>query len=149
MNQESRDPGIPWVPLLGCQLRLAGVYFDAVRVAGPQGRDVAERFSALTGGDPGPVVLERGGERATYFLVAPGSVRNRRWPGGVELLTAAAGQNRRCYVGVPALGGRTWPLSWFSRPTPDGRLVHAALLHAVLCAMAWERPRWAASRGRQ
>ncbi|MGD9482243.1 hypothetical protein WDH52_03120 [Streptomyces sp. TRM70308] len=90
------------------------------------------------------MILERDGTRAAYFLVAPGSTGNRRWPRGVELLTGQAGQNRRCYVGVPALGGDTWPLSWYSRPAPDGRLVHTALLHAVLCAMAGQRSPWVA-----
>ncbi|MBD3934117.1 hypothetical protein IF129_21470 [Streptomyces chumphonensis] len=137
MNREMRDPNVPWVPLLGVQLRLAGVYFDAVRVRGPQGRHIALRFAELTGGDPGPVILERDGERAVYFLIAPGSEARRRWPAGAELLTSGGTSRdpRSSYVGVPALAGGTWPLSWHTPPSPDGRMVHTALLHAVLWAV--------------
>ncbi|MQS02329.1 hypothetical protein FNX44_010660, partial [Streptomyces sp. OF1] len=87
MNFENHAPGLPWVPLHGYQLRLAGIYFDAVRVGGEYGRNAAVQLGRLTGGEPGPIIFEReldgGGERAvTYFLVPPQSTGRRRWPAG-------------------------------------------------------------------
>jgi len=115
----------------GHQLRKAGVYFDAVRVSGDYGRQAADTLAGLTGGCPGPVIQEASGEPHTYFLVAPGSTGHRRWPPGAYRLTG----ERDCYVGVPALYGPTWPLSWRCPPTADGHLVHTLLLHSTLLSV--------------
>ncbi|MFI6941330.1 hypothetical protein ACIBI4_18805 [Streptomyces sp. NPDC050418] len=119
-----------WVPATGIQLHLAGVQFDAVRVDGDAGLALAATLSKLTGGDPGPIVAEANGRRAVYFFVPPGSTSHRAWPPDITRLTAGPG--RISYVPVPSLTGRTWPLSWLSRPTPDGHLVHVLLLRNAL-----------------
>ena len=126
-------PVIPWLPATGHQLRKAGVYFDAVRLAGQRGHQLADMLAQLTGGLPGPVIEEATGERFTYFLVPPGSTARRRWPQGVQQLPGGRGD---AYVGVPALHGHTWPLTWRYPPDPEGRMVHPAILHALLCASA-------------
>jgi hypothetical protein len=111
-------PPTDWLPATGHQLRRTGVQFDAVRVAGLRGAGVT-----------GPVIHDRSGEGSTYFLLAPGTAGGYRWPPGVTLLGAG---HRAGYVGVPALEGRTWPLSWGSRPTAEEPFVDAAALHAAL-----------------
>ncbi|WP_418958276.1 hypothetical protein [Streptomyces tritici] len=118
-----------WIPVSGFQLRKAGVQFDAVRVDGDEGRELADHMERLTGGDPGPVVVEANGRRAVYFLVPPGTTTHRAWPRGVTRLNA--GPTHVGYVPVPALQGRTWPLSWRFPPTRPGRYVHALLLRSV------------------
>ncbi|MGP3981246.1 hypothetical protein [Streptomyces sp. KR80] len=138
MNTESHEVGVPlpWVPESGIQLRKAGVYFDAVRLAGAFGRELADQLAKLTGGDPGPVIQQANGDRSVYFLVPAGSTRHRPWPTAAHRLTSGEPHRRACYVGIPALEGATWPLSWRFPPTPDGRLVHPLLLHLTLCVMA-------------
>jgi hypothetical protein len=74
---------LKWIPATGIQLRKAGVQFDAVRVDGDEGRDLADRLARMTGGAPGPVVEEATGNRAVYFLVPVGSTSHRPWPPGV------------------------------------------------------------------
>jgi hypothetical protein len=141
MNTESYDvPAacLPWVPGSGIQLRKAGVHFDAVRVPGRLGRELADQLAQLTAGSPGPVIQQANGEHFVYFLVPVGSTGHRRWPVDAQRLTG--GQSLRelrrdSYVGVPALEGTTWPLSWRYPPTPDGHLVHSLLLHLTLCAL--------------
>ncbi|MDT0319680.1 hypothetical protein [Streptomyces millisiae] len=134
------DFELPWLPDRWTGLRLAGVHFDAIRIDGPRGRVVADQLASITTGGPGPVILAYGGKRATYFLVPVGSTGHRAWPPGVARLTGpVACERRRYFIGVPALRGSTWPLTWHSRPTPDGRLVNVSLLHAVVRAV------WAAS----
>lgn len=121
---------LKWIPTTGIQLRKAGVQFDAVRVDGDEGRDLADRLARMTGGAPGPVVEEATGSRAVYFLVPVGSTLHRPWPPGVTRLTA--GPNHMSYIPVPALNGQTWPLSWRYRPTAPDRFVHALLLRAAV-----------------
>ncbi|MFM9618332.1 hypothetical protein ACKI14_10295 [Streptomyces turgidiscabies] len=119
-----------WVPSTGIQLRKAGVQFDAVRVDGDEGRAAADRLARMTGGAPGPVVEEANGNRAVYFLVPVGATSHRVWPPGVTRL--ASGPGRIAFIPVPALNGRTWPLTWRYRPAGRDHFVHALLLKAAL-----------------
>nr|WP_203612108.1 hypothetical protein [Streptomyces cyaneofuscatus] len=120
------ERNIGWVPDSGFQLRKAGVQFDAVRVDGETGRRLADLMEELVGGEPGPVVTEANGRRGVYFLVPPGSTAHRCWPREVTILNST--KNRVSYVPVPALEGRTWPLSWRYPPTGPGRFVHTLIL---------------------
>ncbi|GAA2793705.1 hypothetical protein VO63_33280 [Streptomyces showdoensis] len=119
-----------WIPLSGFQLRKAGVQFDAIRVDGDEGRRLADWMESLTGGDPGPAVVEANGRRGVYFLLPPGSTTHRSWPRGVTRFNAAPAHVS--YVPVPALTGKTWPLSWRFPPTEPGRLVHPLLLRSAV-----------------
>jgi hypothetical protein len=121
---------LTWLPESGVQLRKAGVQFDAVRVDGEKGRDVADWLARMTGGDPGPIVETATGRRGVYFLVPVGSTSHRAWPDGVIRFTA--GPDRVSYIPVPALDDLTWPLSWRYRPTAPDRLVHTLLLCTAL-----------------
>lgn len=120
-----------WIPASGHQLRLAGVHFDAVRIEGVRGEVVAERITEAADGDAGPVVCEAAGFRWMYFLLAPGEVRNHSWPLGVQRF-GSRGDRALTYIGIPALDGNTWPLRWYSEPTPTTPYVRAAQLRAVL-----------------
>ncbi|MDQ8706607.1 hypothetical protein RCO28_29645 [Streptomyces sp. LHD-70] len=122
-----------WLPATGFQLRKAGVQFDAVRVDGDLGRLLADRLEKVTGGAPGPVVVEERGRRAVYFLVPVGSTAHRAWPENASRLTGGPGLVS--YIPVPAANGCTWPLSWRCRPCPSGALVHTLLLRTVLIEM--------------
>ena len=125
----TQNPPIGWLPASGHQLHRTGVQFDAVRVAGPRGEEAAEAVGA------GPVIHDRSGHGQTYFLLPPGTAADYRWPPGSTPLGTA---HRVGYVGVPALEGPTWPLSWRSRPTADAPFVDAAVLHEALCRLtAW------------
>ncbi|MFF2537236.1 hypothetical protein [Streptomyces cyaneofuscatus] len=126
MNALNGERNIGWVPESGFQLRKAGVQFDAVRVDGEMGRRLADLMEQLVGGEPGPVVTEANGRRGVYFLVPPGSTAHRCWPREVTILNST--RNRVSYVPVPALEGRTWPLSWRYPPTGPGRFVHTLIL---------------------
>jgi len=124
-------PEVPdWIPPTGIQLRKAGVQFEAIRVDGEEGRDLADALARMTGGAPGPVVESASGRRPVYFLVPVGSTSHRSWPEGVTRLTA--GPNHVSYIPVPALNGLTWPLTWRYRPTTGDHLVHTLLLCAAL-----------------
>ncbi|MFF5477260.1 hypothetical protein ACFY5C_07960 [Streptomyces sp. NPDC012935] len=127
MNTQS---DLTWVPPTGVQLRKAGVQFDAIRVDGEEGREVADRLARMTGGDPGPIVESATGRRGVYFLVPVGSTSHRAWPDGVTRFTA--GPDHVAYIPVPALNGLTWPLSWRYRPTTPDRFVHTRLLCTAL-----------------
>ncbi|MFJ5827837.1 hypothetical protein [Streptomyces sp. NPDC093089] len=107
--------------------------FDAVRVDGEEGRRLADWMELLTGGDPGPVVMEANGRRGVYFLVPPGTTAYKAWPRGVTRFNA--GRAHVSYVPVPALKGRTWPLSWRFPPTGSGRFVHPLLLRSAVTAL--------------
>ncbi|MDX3377898.1 hypothetical protein PV390_26205 [Streptomyces sp. ME02-6991-2A] len=126
MNALNGERNIGWVPESGFQLRKAGVQFDAVRVDGETGRRLADLMEELVGGEPGRVVTEANGRRGVYFLVPPGSTAHRCWPREVTILNST--RNRVSYVPVPALEGRTWPLSWRYPPTGPGRFVHTLIL---------------------
>ncbi|GAB2828298.1 hypothetical protein [Streptomyces daliensis] len=131
MNTESDRTDLTWLPPDGHRLRKAGVYFDAVRVDGELGAELATLMVRLTGGFPGPVVTSAVRRRPTYFLVPSGSTTGRPWPCAAERLTSD-GCGQVAYIPVPALDGPTWPLSWRCVPRPDGVLVHALLLRSAL-----------------
>ncbi|MCQ4082578.1 hypothetical protein NGB36_18710 [Streptomyces sp. RB6PN25] len=82
--------------------------FDAVRVAGVRGEEVAEELITATHANAGPIVCEASGFRRMYFLLAPGTAADRRWPPGIQRFGSAHGIV--AYVGIPALSGGTWPL---------------------------------------
>lgn len=124
-----------WAPVHGHVLRLSGVHFDAVRVPGVRGEEIAERYVTLTGDDrdPGPVICEATGFRWLYFLLPPATAAERRWPPGTQLF--GAGTRTVTYVVVPALDGNTWPLRWYSPPTRTAPFVHGGRLHTAACAV--------------
>ncbi|MEV0410262.1 hypothetical protein AB0I68_05460 [Streptomyces sp. NPDC050448] len=131
MNTESHAPNSrtpSWIPAAGIGIRKAGVLFDAVRVDGDMGRDLADLLGTLTGGDPGPIVVQANGRRPVYFLIPVGSAAYRVWPPGFTRLTS--GPRRTTYIPVPALDG-AWPLAWRCPPTREDRFVHALLLYRV------------------
>ena len=124
------DP-LEWVPASGHQLRLTGVHFDAVRIEGVRGEQVAARLIEATDGDAGPIVCEVLGFRWMYFLLAPGEVREHSWPLGVQRF-GGRGSRTVTYIGIPALDGNTWPLRWYSEPTVTAPFVGTGSLRAVL-----------------
>ncbi|MDI2130723.1 hypothetical protein [Yinghuangia seranimata] len=132
----SQTPPVPerfagvldWVPAYGHALRRVGRSFDVVRIDGDYGGAVAARLFAADRA-PGPVVVDRSRRHAVYFFVAPGAGAGYRWPSGTSYLGRRAGE---VYVGVPALEGETWPLSWRCPPRPERPFVDAAVLHAAL-----------------
>lgn len=126
VDTQSRQVNLDWIPASGFQLRKAGVQFDAARVDGEDGRRLADLLEVMTNGDPGPVVAEAYGRRSVYFLVPVGSTAHRPWPRGVTRL--GSGPAHVSFIPVPALRGRTWPLSWRFPPTSAGRFVHPLLL---------------------
>ncbi|MEV0979734.1 hypothetical protein [Streptomyces sp. NPDC049915] len=120
-----------WVPAQGHRLRLAGVHFDAVRIEGRRGEAVAECLIERAGDEAGPIVCAGGGgSRWVYFLLPPGSVHRHDWPLGVQRFGRRADRTVT-YIGVPALDGDTWPLRWYSAPTPTAPYVDAEALLAV------------------
>jgi hypothetical protein len=133
-TQSESGPTLDWIPRAGIHLRKAGVQFDAVRVDGEMGRELADILETMTGGDPGPIVAEANGKKSVYFLVAPGATANRPWPPEATRLTGIQ-DGSICYIPVPALNGLTWPLSWRCRPSGPGRFVHPLLLWRALGAL--------------
>ncbi|MEU1513045.1 hypothetical protein ABZ490_12910 [Streptomyces sp. NPDC005811] len=121
---------LDWLPESGVQVRKAGVRFDAVRLDGDRGREVADRLARMTGGDPGPVLETASGRRCVYFLVPPGSTAHLAWPPEVTRLTS--GPDRECFIPIPALDDMTWPFAWRYRPTAPDRFVHTLLLRTAL-----------------
>ncbi|MCP3817918.1 hypothetical protein NLX86_07155 [Streptomyces sp. A3M-1-3] len=121
-----------WVPLTGHQLHRSGVYFDAVRIPGIRGEDVAAQLiAAAEDGAAGPVVCEASGFRWMYFLLRPGTAGTYAWPLGVQRF-GGTGTRTVSYIGIPALEGNTWPLRWYSQPTPAAPFVAAGpLVEAV------------------
>ncbi|MCQ1577327.1 hypothetical protein [Streptomyces parvus] len=122
-----------WIPASGHALRHVGIHFDAVRAIGLLGEEIAYEVMQFTYFQAGPIVRSGIGERSMYFLLAPGTAAEHRWPPGVEAMSRSARGD--AFVGVPALGGGTWPLDWRSRPTVQDPFVDDALLHE----MAWLR----------
>ncbi|MFF9816605.1 hypothetical protein [Streptomyces sp. NPDC014006] len=131
MNERIDAPWIPaWIPASGHALRHAGVHFDAVRIQGDQGEYVATELMVCTDFDAGPVIREVSGDRNLYFLLPPHTASEFRWPPGVRALTRCHGT--LAYVGVPALSGMTWPLSWRSAPSRKAPFVAGELLREVV-----------------
>ncbi|WP_199854641.1 hypothetical protein [Streptomyces dioscori] len=131
MNSETAPGRVhPWIPASGHGLRHAGIHFDAVRIAGVLAEQVAYELIQFTDFQAGPIVRGSTGCRYMYFLLPPQSATAHRWPSGVRAL----GRDARgwAYVGVPALGGLTWPLDWRSEPTPEVPFVEAGLLAEVV-----------------
>ncbi|WP_349372216.1 hypothetical protein [Streptomyces sp. G-G2] len=117
---------------------------------GDMGRGIADLLVALTGGDPGPIIMQANGRRPVYFFLAPGGGRMRPWPPGVTSLTSApVGVT---YLPVPALDG-AWPLTWRCPPSGEGRFVHALLLlraadlYQASCAISSETTAQASAAG--
>ncbi|MFI8255835.1 hypothetical protein ACWEPA_28000 [Streptomyces filamentosus] len=119
-----------WVPASGHALRLAGVHFDAVRIGGYLGEEVAYDLMAFTGFQAGPIVREATRERNVYFLLAPGTAAAFSWPAPTRALYG--GGRSESYVGIPAFGGTTWPLGWRSLPTLEDPFVEGELLHQAV-----------------
>ncbi|WP_260695351.1 MULTISPECIES: hypothetical protein [unclassified Streptomyces] len=119
-----------WIPASGHGLRHAGIHFDAVRIAGVLAEQVAYELMQFTDFQAGPIVREATGRRYMYFLLPPQSVTGYRWPAGARALGRDA--QGWAYVGVPALGGLTWPLEWRSEPTSEVPFVEVELLREVV-----------------
>jgi hypothetical protein len=128
-RKSSLDPVPSWVPASGHALRYAGIHFDAVRIGGLQGEQVAYEIMQFTDFRAGPIVRSRIGARSMYFLLPPQTARAHRWPTGAEAMS----RDRRAaaFVGVPAMHGLTWPLDWRSLPTAETPFVDAELLHKL------------------
>ncbi|WLQ45336.1 hypothetical protein P8A22_16925 [Streptomyces laculatispora] len=120
-----------WIPASGHALRHAGIHFDAVRIVGYLGEQVAYEIMQFTDFEAGPIVRSRIGERSMFFLLPPGSAGAFRWPAGAEALVRA----RAAFVGVPALNGLTYPLDWRSLPTAQVPFVDAELLFELLAGV--------------
>lgn len=129
MTSAIHRPG--WLPLHGHQLHVTGVYFDAVRIEGLRGELVAEQLIDASDDDAGPIVCEAARGRWVYFLLPPGTVHTYTWPLGVQQL-GGRGERTVTYIGIPALDGNTWPLRWYSAPTPTAPHVTPEALTRVL-----------------
>lgn len=117
-----------WIPATGHALRHAGIHFDAVRIIGILGEQVAYEVMQFTDFRAGPIIRSRIGDRSMYFLLAPGSARAYRWPVGAEALV----REGAAFVGVPAVHGLTYPLDWRSLPSAQVPFVDAELLFELL-----------------
>lgn len=117
-----------WIPATGHALRHAGIHFDAVRIIGMLGEQVAYELMQFTDFRAGPIVRSRIGDRSMYFLLPPGSARACRWPVGAEALV----REGAAFVGVPAVHGLTYPLDWRSLPSAQVPFVDAELLFELL-----------------
>jgi hypothetical protein len=120
-----------WVPLSGHQLRVSGVHFDAVRIQGVRGEQAVARLIAAADGEAGPVICEATGFRWMYFLLPPGTAREYAWPLDAQRFGHAGGRTV-AFIGIPALSGNTWPLRWYSEPTPAVPFVDPELFQEVL-----------------
>ncbi|MER6997581.1 hypothetical protein [Streptomyces sp. NPDC000410] len=123
-----------WVPASGHALRHAGIHFDAVRIPGCTGEEVAYELMQFTDFQAGPIIREATGERNMYFLLPPQTAAAHAWPAGTRAITRLSGG--AAFVGVPALDGFTWPLDWRSLPTAEVPYVDPQLLHEMAtCAL--------------
>ncbi|GGU93130.1 hypothetical protein GCM10010275_33000 [Streptomyces litmocidini] len=135
MNLRKSLDSVPsWVPASGHALRHAGVHFDAVRIGGFLGEDVAYRLMEFTDFQAGPIVREATGEKNHYFLLPPQTAAAHAWPAPARALSRNG--RGQAFVGIPALHGVTWPLDWRSRPTIEDPFVEPELLHQMVkCAL--------------
>ncbi|NBM16509.1 hypothetical protein [Streptomyces sp. GC420] len=130
MKQRNSPGPVPaWVPASGHALRHAGVHFDAVRIGGILGEQVAYEIMQFTDFRAGPIVREVVGPQNYYFLLPPQTVAEYRWPAGARALTRHS--RSEAFVGVPALDGFTWPLGWRSLPTQEDPFVDPGLLNEL------------------
>ncbi|MFI5745920.1 hypothetical protein ACIBBE_08290 [Streptomyces sp. NPDC051644] len=129
-RKSSLTPVPSWVPASGHALRHVGIHFDAVRIPGVLGEQVAYEIMQFTDFQAGPIVRSGIGERSMYFLLPPQSARAHRWLSGAQMM-GCYGQNA-AFVGVPALHGLTWPLDWRSLPTAGAPFVDGDLLHELV-----------------
>lgn len=127
---KSLDSKPSWVPATGHALRLAGVHFDAVRIPGVLGEEVAYHLMEFTDFQAGPIVREAARGRNLYFLLPPGTAAGFAWPAPVRVL--GGGRGGESYVGIPAFDGTTWPLGWRSLPTLEDPFVEGELLHQTV-----------------
>ncbi|NUU22136.1 MAG: hypothetical protein HOV68_11585 [Streptomycetaceae bacterium] len=142
----SAEPPLPeqsvgvldWVPTYGHALHKVGQMFDVVRIDGAYGDAVAARLLATAAPEtgPGPVVVDRSRRHAVYFFLAPGAGAGYDWPPGAACLRQ---RNADVFVGVTALEGETWPLTWLAPPTRSHPFVDPGALYACLGG-ASERP---------
>lgn len=131
MNSRKSLDSVPsWVPATGHALRHAGVHFDAVRIGGFLGEDVAYRLMEFTDFQAGPIVRQLTGERNSYFLLPPKTAAAYAWPAPARALSREG--RSAAFVGIPALDGLTWPLDWRSRPTVEDPFVEPDLLHKMV-----------------
>ncbi|HEY9368878.1 hypothetical protein [Streptomyces sp.] len=131
MNLRNSLDSVPsWVPDTGHALRHVGVHFDAVRIPGVIGEDVAYRLMEFTDFLAGPIVREATRERNLYFLLPPRTAGAHAWPAPARAL----GRDGRsaAFVGIPAVNGLTWPLGWRSLPTEENPFVEPDLLYETL-----------------
>ncbi|OKJ99515.1 hypothetical protein AMK26_26130 [Streptomyces sp. CB03234] len=119
-----------WIPASGHALRHAGIHFDAVRIGGLLGEEVAYRLMEFTDFQAGPIVRELTGEQNLYFLLPPQTAAAHAWPAGTRALSRAG--RSAAFVGIPALDGLTWPLDWRSHPTEEVPFVEPDLLHEMV-----------------
>ncbi|MEV7402052.1 hypothetical protein AB0N93_16915 [Streptomyces sp. NPDC091267] len=132
MEPKTSPDQVPaWIPASGHALRHAGIHFDAVRVIGLLGEQVAYELMQFTDFEAGPIVRSRIGERSMYFLLPPGSAAAYRWPVGAEALV----REGAAFVGVPALHGLTYPLDWRSLPTAQVPFVEPELLFELMASV--------------
>ncbi|THA73262.1 hypothetical protein E6R60_25275 [Streptomyces sp. A0642] len=116
-----------WISAPGHALRLAGIHFDAVRMIGIPGEQVAYEVMQFADFCAGPVIRSCVGVRSMYVLLPPGSARApvaRRGRG-----VGAGGGGVR---GVAAMRGLTYPLDWRSLRTAQSPFVDAELLFELL-----------------
>ncbi|MFV0129308.1 hypothetical protein ACLGI4_16630 [Streptomyces sp. HMX112] len=128
LNSLDRVP--TWVPASGHALRHAGIHFDAVRIGGLRGEEVAYELMQFTDFAAGPIVRELSGAQNVYFLLPPQTAARYAWPAGARALSRS--QRSEAFVGVPALHGLTWPLDWRSRPSGEMPFVEPDLLHEIV-----------------
>ncbi|MFE5481341.1 hypothetical protein [Streptomyces sp. NPDC056527] len=129
-SRKSLDRVPSWVPATGHALRHAGVHFDAVRIGGFLGEDVAYRLMEFTDFRAGPIVREATGEKNLYFLLPPQTAVAHVWPAPARALSRNG--RSEAFVGVPALDGTTWPLDWRSLPTTEEPFVDPDLLYEMV-----------------
>ncbi|MGW0536008.1 hypothetical protein [Streptomyces sp. NPDC003032] len=135
MNSETSSLRVhDWIPTAGHALRHAGIHFDAVRIGGALGEQVAYDLMQFTDFRAGPIIREATGGRCFYFLLPARAAEPYVWPVGVRALSRGAGS--LAYVGVPALDGYTWPLDWRSRPTEEVPFVEGESLHEAVRTLA-------------
>lgn len=97
--------------------RMERIHFDAVRAIGLLGEEIAYEVMQFTDFHAGPIVRSGIGERSMYFLLAPGTAAEHRWPPGVEAMCRNARGD--AFVGVPALDGG--PGRWTGGRGPRSR----------------------------